>query len=200
MTERPLVPVAGMDIAGAWEAWAGAVTLVTMADGRDDIGVTVSAFCPVSTDPPLVLASLMAGSYPAELFGRPEGPVIRFAVTLLAAGQRMLAGRFAASGRPGARLLLDDVPHRRGPASGALIVDGALAALECAVEQLHPAGDHLLVVAQVTNVPYVTETGQPLVRFRRRYVLALGDELCWPVRTTPRNPPVRSAHRLRCSP
>jgi flavin reductase (DIM6/NTAB) family NADH-FMN oxidoreductase RutF len=170
LTERPLVPLAGMDIAGAWEAWAGAVTLVTMADGRDDVGVTVSAFCPVSADPPLVLASLMAGSYPAELFGRPERPVTRFAVTLLASGQRMLAGRFAASGRPGARLLLDDVPHRRGPASGALIVDGALAALECAVEQLHPAGDHMLVVAQVTNVPYATETGQPLVRFRRRYV------------------------------
>lgn len=166
--------VAGPDLAGAWRAWAGAVTLVTVADGRDDIGVTVSAFCPVSADPPLVLVSLMAGSYPAELFGREAEPVTRFAVTLLAAGQRMLAGRFAASGRPGARLLLDDVPHRRGPASGALIVDGGLAALECTAGQLVPAGDHLLVIAQVTGVPYVADTGHPLIRFRGRYLTPAG--------------------------
>ena len=158
------------DLAGAWSSWAGAVTLVTVADGRDDVGATVSAFCPVSEDPPLVLVSLMAGSYPAELFGRAEEPVTRFAVTLLAAGQRVLAGRFAAAGRPGARLMLGDVPHRRGPASGALIVEGGLAAIECAAEQRIPAGDHLLVIARVTNVPYVTDTGEPLVRFRRRYL------------------------------
>jgi flavin reductase (DIM6/NTAB) family NADH-FMN oxidoreductase RutF len=170
LTERHAAGLTGMDLAGGWQAWAGAVTLMTVADGRDDVGVTVSAFCPVSADPPLVLVSLMAGSYPAELFGRSADPVRRFAVTLLAAGQRMLAGRFAASGRPGARRLLDDVPHRRGPASGALIADGGLAALECAAEQLVSAGDHLLVIAEVVGVPYVAETGQPLIRFRGRYV------------------------------
>ena len=158
------------DVAAAWEAWASAVTLVTVADGRDDVGTTVSAFCPVSADPPLVLVSLMAESYPAELFGRTEEPVTRFAITLLSAGQRALAGRFAAAGRPSARLLLDDVPHRRGPASGALIADHGLAALECAAERLVPAGDHLLVIARVAGVPYVADSGEPLVRFRRRYL------------------------------
>ena len=158
------------DVARAWEAWAAAVTLVTVADGRDDVGATVSAFLPVSADPPLVLVSLMAGSYPAELFGRADEPVTRFAVTLLSAGQRVLAGRFAAAGRPGARLMLDDVPHRRGPASGALIADGGLAALECAADRLITAGDHLLVLARVTGVPYVAGEGAPLIRFRRRYL------------------------------
>ncbi len=161
-----------MDVAGAWAAWAGAVTLVMVADGRDDVGVTVSAFCPVSADPPLVLVSLMAGSYPAEMFGRDEAPVTRFAVTLLSAGQRVLAGRFAAEGRPGARHMLEDVPHRRGPDSGALIAEGGLAALECVAGQLVPAGDHLLVIARVTGVPYVTDAGAPLIRFRRHYLPA----------------------------
>lgn len=147
-------------------AFASGVTLVTVADGRDDVGTTVSAFCPVSADPPLVLVSLMADSYPAELLGR----IDQFAVTLLAAGQRMLAGRFAAEGRPGVRLLLDDVPHRRGPDSGALIADGGLAALECAAEQRIEAGDHLLVIARVTGVPYVGDSGEPLVRFDGRYL------------------------------
>jgi len=156
--------------ADAWEAWAGAVTLLTVADGRDDVGTTVSAFCPLSAQPALAALALMAESYPAELFGRAGEPVTRFAVVLLAAGQRMLAGRFAAAGRPGARLLLGDVPHRRGPDSGALIVEGGLAALECSAEQLIPAGDHLLIVARVTSVPYVSESGDPLIRFRRRYL------------------------------
>jgi flavin reductase (DIM6/NTAB) family NADH-FMN oxidoreductase RutF len=144
--------------------------LVTVADGRDDVGATVSAFCPVSADPPLVLISLLAGSYPAELFGREDEPVTRFAVTLLAAGQRMLAGRFAAEGRPGVRLLLDDVPHRRGSDSGALIADGGLAALECAAVQRIAARDHRLVIARVTGVPYVGDSGEPLVRFDGRYL------------------------------
>ena len=158
------------DVQAALNSWTAGVTLVTVADGRDDVGTTVSAFCPVSADPPLVALSLMAESYPAELLGRAESPVSRFAVVLLAAGQRVLAGRFAAAGRPGVRLMLGDVPHRRGPASGALIVEGGLAALECATERVLPAGDHLLVIARVTGAPYVTGEGEPLIRFRRRYL------------------------------
>ncbi len=56
--------------AEALGAWPSAVTLLTIADGRDDIGTTVSAFSPVSADPPLVLVSLIAESYPAEVLGR----------------------------------------------------------------------------------------------------------------------------------
>lgn len=148
-------------------SWAGAVVLLTIADGRDDVGVTVSAFCPVSQEPPLVSVSLMASAYPAEVLSAPGRT---FAVTLLSAGQRVLAGRFAASGRPAARHMLADVRHQRGAESGALIPDGGLAALECAVEQPVPAGDHVLVLARVLGVPYTTESGSPLIRFRRRYL------------------------------
>jgi flavin reductase (DIM6/NTAB) family NADH-FMN oxidoreductase RutF len=159
---------AGYSAGGIGDVLAGfasGVTLVTVADGRDDVGTTVSAFCPVSADPPLVLVSLIASSYPAELLCR----VDLFAVTLLAASQRMLAGRFAAAGRPGARLLLDGVPHQRGELSGALIADGGLAAMECEASQRVPAGDHLLVIASVLAVPYVAAGGQPLIRFRNGY-------------------------------
>src|SRR5207237_4781865 len=126
-------------LAEALASFPTGVTLVMVADGRDDIGTTVSAFCPVSQSPPLVLVSLIAGSYPAEVLGR----VDRFAVTLLAAGQRALAGRFAVAGRPGARLLLEGIAHRRGELSGALIPGGGLAALECEVTRRLPAGDHM---------------------------------------------------------
>jgi flavin reductase (DIM6/NTAB) family NADH-FMN oxidoreductase RutF len=155
----------GAGLAAALSAFASGVTLVMVADGRDDVGTTVSAFCPVSLEPPLVLVSLIADSYPAELLGRLD----RFAVTILAAGQRALAGRFAVAGRPGARLMLDGVPHQRGPYSGALIPDGGLAALEGQVTQRVQAGDHLLVIASVARVAYLAESGEPLIRFAGRY-------------------------------
>jgi flavin reductase (DIM6/NTAB) family NADH-FMN oxidoreductase RutF len=160
---------AGSQLRDALSAWAAGITLVTIADDRDDVGTTVSAFCPVSLDPPLVLVSLIADSYPAEVLSRPSLPASRFAVTLLSASQKVLAGRFAAGGRPSARLLLDDVPHRRGASSGALIPSGGLAALECSVARRVPAGDHLLVISEVTAVAYVAEDGAPLIRFRGGY-------------------------------
>jgi flavin reductase (DIM6/NTAB) family NADH-FMN oxidoreductase RutF len=170
LTERRRgVSLSAGQLPAALSAWAAGVTLVTIADGRDDVGTTVSAFCPVSLDPPLVLISLIADSYPAEVLSRPSLPAQRFAVTLLSAGQKILAGRFAAAGRPSVRLLLDDVPHERGQDSGALIPSGGLAALECSVARRVPAGDHLLVISEVTTVPYLAEDGDPLIRFRGRY-------------------------------
>lgn len=158
------MPAAGF--ATALSAWPGAVTLLTIAEGRDDIGTTVSAFCPVSADPPTVLVSLLASGYPAEVLGR----IDRFAVTLLSATQRTLAGRFAAAGRPGARLLLGNVAHERGEASGALIPAGGLAAFECEVTTRVAAADHVVFVAHVLAVPYVAESGEPLIRFRSGYL------------------------------
>jgi flavin reductase (DIM6/NTAB) family NADH-FMN oxidoreductase RutF len=159
--------VSASGFASALSAWPGTVTLLTIAEGRDDIGTTVSAFCPVSANPPTVLVSLLASGYPAEVLGR----VDKFAVTLLSAAQRTLAGRFAAAGRPGARLLLSNVPHERGDVSGALIPVGGLAAFECEVTMRVPAADHVVFVAHVHAVPYIAESGEPLIRFRGGYLL-----------------------------
>jgi len=163
------MPATGDDFSSALSAWAAGVALLTIADDRDDIGTTVSAFMPLSLDPPLAAVSLIAGSYPAEVLSRPSLPAARFALTLLASSQKLLAGQFAAAGRPSARLILDAAPHVRGVESGALIPLGGLAALECSVARRVPAGDHLLVISAVEAVAYVAEAGEPLIRFRGRY-------------------------------
>jgi flavin reductase (DIM6/NTAB) family NADH-FMN oxidoreductase RutF len=166
LTERP--GASPERLAEAFGSYASGVTLVTICDGRDDIGTTVSAFCPLSLDPPFVLVALIAESYPAEVLARPRGPA-GFAVTLLAADQRMLAGRFAAAGRPGARLLLDDVDHLRGGHSGALIPAHGLAALDCESAGQIPAGDHVMMIGRVLDIPYAADSADPLIRFRGRY-------------------------------
>ena len=153
------------DVRSALAEFATGVVLLTVRDGRDDIGATVSAFCPVSLDPPLVLASLMSSSYLAEVLARQD----KFAITILGEAQRALAGRFAAAGRPSVRRLLDEVPHMRGSRSDALITKAGLAAIECEARQRITAGDHLLVVAEAVSVPYAGAGGAPLVRFRGRY-------------------------------
>ena len=89
-------------------------------------------------------------------------------MTVLSAYQRMLACRLPRR-LPGARHLLDDVPHHRGTASGALIVEDGLAAMECEVTSRVPAGDHLVVIGRVLTVDKVAVSGKPLIRYQRRY-------------------------------
>ncbi|MFI7128369.1 flavin reductase family protein [Nonomuraea sp. NPDC050153] len=144
---------------------AAGVAVVTVRDGRDDLGTTVSALMSVSLEPPLVLVSLAGSGYLNEVLLRQD----RWAASLLSSGQAAIASRFATAGRPSARLLLAGTPHHRGTHSDALVVEGGVAALEAETTTVVPAGDHTLFIAAVLAVPYVESSLQPLVRLRSRY-------------------------------
>lgn len=149
---------------------AAGVVLVTAFDPEDgprgeDAGMTATAFLSVSLDPPLVLLSVREGSRMEEVLQRQP----LWAASLLAESQRHIAGRFAMRGRVSDRLLFQDIPHRRGEQSGALLVRGALAGLECRTEQRTAAGDHTLVVARVLTATAGGTEGGPLAYFRGRY-------------------------------
>jgi len=146
--------------------FATGVTVVTVADGRDDIGSTITAVASISAEPPLVMVSVRSDSYLAEVIDR-QGT---FAVNVLSARQKAVAGRFAAAGRPSARLLLASEPHQRGEHSGALVLTAAVAALECEVAQRVVAGDHTVYFASVTALPRVSGAADgPLLRYGSRY-------------------------------
>ncbi|RSN07718.1 reductase [Nonomuraea sp. WAC 01424] len=144
---------------------AAGVAVITVRDGRDDLGVTVSALMSVSAEPPLVVVSLASSGYLSEVLLRQD----RWAASLLSCGQAAVASRFATPGRPSARLLVAGTPHHRGTHTEALVIEGGVAALEAETTQVVPAGDHTLFIAQVLAVPYVAPALQPLVRLRARY-------------------------------
>ncbi|WP_189822131.1 flavin reductase family protein [Streptomyces finlayi] len=146
------------------------VTLVTAhdADGGpygEDVGMTATAFMSVSLEPPLVMVSLRNGSRMDDLLA--EQPL--WAVSLLSESQRHIAGRFAMKGRLSDRLLFEDIPWRRGEVSGAPLVGGSLAVVECRTEQRVEAGDHTLVIGRVLAVDLPSADGGPLTYFRGRY-------------------------------
>lgn len=145
--------------------FATGVTVVTArTDEFGDVGSTVTAFCSVSVEPPLVLASI--GTFSRMYDTLDMQPL--WAVSVLAADQRQVAGRFAVPGRPGGEVLLTGVPYHRGEHTGALVVDGALASLECRTTQRVEAGDHTLFVGEVLGVGR-HRAGEPLLRFSHKY-------------------------------
>ncbi|MGW3494663.1 flavin reductase family protein [Streptomyces sp. NPDC001020] len=165
--------VSNEEFRAAMSRLAAGVVLVTAQepalapDGPrgEDVGMTATAFVSVSLDPPLVLVSLREGSRMDDLLA--EQPT--WAVSVLSESQRHIAGRFAMKGRISDRLLFEDIPYVRGETSGALLVGGALATLECRTEQRVPAGDHTLVIGRVLTARVPSVDGGPLMYFRGRY-------------------------------
>lgn len=158
------MPVDASDFAAALRSYATGVALMTVRDDIDDIGTTVTSVMSVSTAPPLVAVGLAAQGYPREVLES----VGWCALSVLAAGQAMVASRFSSAGRPSARHLLQDEPWRRAEHSEAIVVAGALTALDCRLESVVPAGDHVVVLLSVQAVP-VLGAGDPLLRFRGRW-------------------------------
>jgi flavin reductase (DIM6/NTAB) family NADH-FMN oxidoreductase RutF len=124
--------------------FATGVTLVTTMDRQGQpIAVTVNSFSSVSLQPPLVLFSL---ARTASRFGDFEAAG-RFAINILAAGQKELSDRFARSGED----LLDGVPHRLGD-FGCPLIEGALATFECRTRDRYDGGDHAIFVGEVDAI------------------------------------------------
>ncbi|SEO61300.1 flavin reductase family protein [Trujillonella endophytica] len=159
-------PVDAADFAAALRQYAAGVALMTVRDGIDDVGTTVTSVTSVSAVPPLVAVGLTAQGYPREVLE----DVGRCALTVLAADQAILASRFSSAGRPSARHLLESVPWHRAPDSAAIVLDGGLVGLDCRLDRVVEAGDHVLALLEVVGVPVPPGDGDPLLRFRGRYL------------------------------
>ena len=145
--------------------FASGVTIVTTSDSEQrPTGLTASAFCSVSLDPPLILICVdhKSQSYPHL---RESG---RFAINILHQGHEQLSRRFASS-----RLdKFDGVPFTLG-SLGVPLIDAALAYLECRSVSAHVEGDHTIFVGRVEAVG--VGEGDPLLYYRGRYHRLSGD-------------------------
>ena len=160
------MPVDAAEFAAALGQYAAGVCLLTVQDGIDDVGTTVTSVMSVSASPPLVAVGLTADGYPAEVLEQAGS----CALTVLAAEHAIVASRFSSAGRPSARHLLESVPWTRAAGSGAIVLSGGLVALDCRLERLVEAGDHVLALLGVEDVLPGNSAAAPLLRHRGRYV------------------------------
>lgn len=123
--------------------FATGVTIVTTRTPDGElVGLTANSFNSVSLAPPLVLWSLGQRSMSAPFFLAAS----HYAVNVLAAEQRELALRFAAP--VGDRWA--GVAWRPG-ATGAPLIDGAVAQFECLNKSRYEEGDHIIFVGRVEH-------------------------------------------------
>lgn len=134
-----------------------AVATVRAANGTPH-GLTVSSFTPVSIDPPLILICIDFRSTAIEHFR--AGPF--FAVNILTEAQRELSVVFAA--KPEGRF--EGVDWTPGH-SGAPLLAGTLAVIECRLERVLDVGDHAVVFGEIVRAH--VHGGRPLLYFDRDY-------------------------------
>lgn len=142
---------------------SGVTILTTHRDGADH-AMTADSFVSVSLDPVLVLVCIQRTSRFCEAVLTTR----LFGVSVLAGDQEDLSRWFATRGRPLAGQL-DQTPYSRGAHTGAALLDGALAHVECRVSEVHAAGDHVIVVAEVLAQSWEQEPTSALVHYLGRY-------------------------------
>jgi len=144
--------------------FATGVTVITTSLDGEQHAMTCNSFTSVSLEPVLVL-------FCAEKIARFHDVVLQsgtWAVSVLAQGQEDVSRRFAVRGRP-----LEDqftgLAFAAGPVTGAALLDGALASLECRTVSVTDAGDHTVFLGEVLGLGVPDPDGDPLLYYEGRY-------------------------------
>lgn len=157
------------ELAGAFEQqfktvlghFATGVAVVTAIDSGEPVGLTIQSFCSLSLDPPLILLcpALTSTSWPrVEHAGR-------LCVNLLSEGQAALARQFARSGGD----KYSGVTWTRSAETGSPLLEGALAWVDCEIEQSFEGGDHLIAICRVLDLAVRTDLS-PLIFYRSNFL------------------------------
>lgn len=138
--------------------FAASVNVITSFNGALKNGMTATAVCSVSAEPPtaLVIVNKSNRSHPVIAETR------AFAVNVLSAEQRPIATHFA-SKHPDP---FADVPHTIGE-TGCPIIDGSDAHIECLVIDQLDVGTHTIFVGRI--VATGSSSGDPLLYHEGRY-------------------------------
>jgi flavin reductase (DIM6/NTAB) family NADH-FMN oxidoreductase RutF len=153
------MPVDKAEFRRALGHFAAGVSVVTSRfDDGQIAGITVTAFSSLSLEPPLVLVCI---DRRAKIHDRLQ-PGGNFAVNLLRDDQELVSRRFASSQGD----QFQEIGFAPG-LSGAPLLEGAIAAVECRIVNLLAGGDHTIVLGEVEATQ--VHEGKPLLYFRGGY-------------------------------
>lgn len=140
----------------ALSQFSSGVTVVTVGSDSKLHGMTASSFASVSLDPPRVLVCLDKSSRTRALLAD------SFAVNILSADQETVSRAFAHAGEKP----FDSLRYELG-GSGAPLIHGALAWIECTTSSIVDGGDHDIVIGDVVDCS--SAEGHPLIYYARTY-------------------------------
>lgn len=144
------------------------VTVVTTSHGRQVRGMTANSVTSVSLEPLSVLICVNREAITHSILTAAGV----FCVNVLSDGQEALS---RACARPDTlEAELKGVPFRKG-VTGAPIIEGALAYLDCRVAGSMEFGTHTIFVGETIDVGAVE--GRPLVFYRGQYTQLLSGQL-----------------------
>ncbi len=150
----------------AFGSFVSGITVVTCAEaGQQPVGVTVSSFCSLSLDPPMVLWCLARDARSTSAFLKADS----FAVHVLAHNQWNLAEKFATRG--GDKFSLVDWSMSD---DGVPLIENCASRFECQRADAFEGGDHLIVTGEIRHL-MVTELA-PLAYHKGRYALTHRDD------------------------
>ena len=139
---------------------AGAVTIIAVGPPGGRTGLTATAMCSVTDSPPTILICVNRNASAHDLIARHGA----FSANVLADGQQELAMRFAGkAGLAGEQRFSEAEWTTR--ATGAPVLKGALASLDCEVVATHAHETHTIYLGRVCAAE-VRADAAPLVYFR----------------------------------
>jgi len=168
------MPIEPAEFKAAMGRFGSGITVITVADEEGMHGMTASAFCSLSLEPPLVLVCVSKKARMHGLIEQGSG----FAINILAADQQSVSNRFAGWWEEG-RSKWADLNVDASPVCGAPWIEGSLASLDCTLEQAMPGGDHSIFVGRVLAVRVGAKPAtelEPLIWFSSRYRQLAGSQ------------------------
>jgi flavin reductase (DIM6/NTAB) family NADH-FMN oxidoreductase RutF len=157
--------VSAGEFRGAMRHLAGGVSVITAGRGKDITGMTVTSVTSLSVDPPTLVVSINRDSSSWPLIKR----LGRFGVNILTADQIDIAERFTGkSGLKGADRFAGAEWFTR--ASGVPLLAGALAAIDCEVEDILERHSHAIVIGRVLDMQQSSTRTAALAYWQGQYV------------------------------
>jgi 3-hydroxy-9,10-secoandrosta-1,3,5(10)-triene-9,17-dione monooxygenase reductase component len=142
--------------------FATGVTVITGVYAGLPVGFACQAFAALSLDPPLVLFCPAKSSTSWLRIAH----IGQFTVNVLSAEQQDLARKFGVSSPN----KFADVAWTAA-SNGTPVLGDVLTWASCAVQAVHEAGDHFIVVARVLELGG-SQAGEPLVFYRGRFAVS----------------------------